>query len=384
MRASSTRTRKPRWGRYTLGLSLVVASVPDIASAQAPGQLPNTYVQRNLVSDGAVPADHVDPNLVNAWGLAFNPFGFAWVADNGSGVSTLYDGDGNAQPLVVTVPVPNGAMAPSSPTGIVFSGSEGFVVTQGTASGPARFIFVTEQGVVAAWAPAADPTNAVITVDNSGAGAVYKGLALATNGAGTYLYAANFATAKVDVFDSTFAPATLAGNFTDHSLPAGFAPFGIQNINGDIYVSYAQQDEQHKDDVPGAGLGYVNVFDANGRFIRRLISQGNLNAPWGMAVAPASFGRFAGRLLVGNFGDGTINAYDTVTGALDAQLQGANGQPLVIEGLWALSFGNGLQNQPANTLFFTAGPADESHGLYGRIDAPTATTGTRQPRALRR
>ncbi|MCP3065840.1 TIGR03118 family protein [Myxococcus sp. K38C18041901] len=362
-----------------------MASVPGIAAAQAPGELPNTYAQRNLVSDGAVPAEHVDPNIVNGWGLAFNPFGFAWVADNGSGVSTLYDGDGNAQPLVVTVPVPAGAMAPSSPTGIVFSGSEGFVVKQGTASGPARFIFVTEQGVVAAWAPAADPVNAVITVDNSGSGAVYKGLALATNGTGTYLYATNFSKAKVDVFDSTFAPATLAGSFADPSLPAGYAPFGIQNINGDIYVSYAQQDAQYKDDVPGAGLGYVNVFDANGRFIRRLISQGNLNAPWGMAVAPASFGRFAGRLLVGNFGDGTINAYDTVTGALDAQLQGTNGQPLVIEGLWALSFGNGLQNQPTNTLFFTSGPGDEAHGLYGRIDAPAVTTtGTHQPRALHR
>ncbi|NRD61165.1 TIGR03118 family protein [Corallococcus exiguus] len=371
MKTTSIRELGRRCGGYVLGLSLAVVALPGAAIAQAPGGLPNTYTQRNLVSDGSVAAEHPDPNLINSWGLAFNPFGAAWVADNGTGVSTLYDGDGNAQSLVVTIPVPTGATAPSSPTGVVFNGSEGFVVTSGSASGAARFIFVTEQGVVAGWSPLAAPANAILTVDNSGSNAIYKGVALANNGTAAYLYATDFHNGKVDVFDSNFAPATLSGNFTDPNLPAGFAPFGIQNINGDLYVSYAQQDDERKDDVHGAGLGYVNVFDSNGNLIRRLISAGSLNAPWGMAVAPASFGRFAGRLLVGNFGDGTINAFDTVTGTLDAQLQGTNGKPIVIDGLWALAFGNGLMNQPTRTLFFTAGPAEESQGLYGRLDVAT-------------
>ncbi|TQF16039.1 TIGR03118 family protein [Myxococcus llanfairpwllgwyngyllgogerychwyrndrobwllllantysiliogogogochensis] len=378
MRTTSIRGLGLRCGGYVAGLSLAVVGLPGVAIAQAPGELPNSYLQRNLVSDGATTAEHVDPNLVNGWGLAFNPFGVAWVADNGTGNSTLYDGDGTAQPLVVSIPVPTGAMAPASPTGVVFNGSEGFAVSQGTASGPARFIFVTEQGVVAAWSPTAAASNAILTVDNSSKGSIYKGAALASNGTATYLYATDFHNGRVDVFDNKFAPATLSGNFTDPNLPAGFAPFGIQNINGDLYVSYAQQDAERKDDVHGPGLGYVNVFDPNGRLIRRLISAGNLNAPWGMAVAPASFGRFAGRLLVGNFGDGTINAFDSATGTFDAQLLGADGKPVMIDGLWALGFGNGLQNQPSNTLFFTAGPADETHGLYGRLDV--ATTGpTRVP-----
>ncbi|MHA7632975.1 TIGR03118 family protein [Corallococcus sp. M7] len=290
-------------------MSLAVVALPGAAIAQAPGSIPNAYPQRNLVSDGSVASEHPDARLINAWGLAFNPFGPAWVADNGTGVSTLYDGDGNAQPLVVTIPVPTGATSPSSPTGAVYNGSEGFVVTAGTASGAARFIFVTEEGVVAGWSPLADPANAILKVDNSGSNAFYKGVALANNGTASYLYATDFHNGKVDVFDSNFTPATLSGNFTDPNLPAGFAPFGIQNIHGDLYVSYAQQDEEREDDVHGPGLGYVNVFDSNGKLIRRLISGGSLNAPWGMAVAPASFGRLAGRLLVGNFGDGTINAF---------------------------------------------------------------------------
>ncbi|TSC24658.1 TIGR03118 family protein [Corallococcus sp. Z5C101001] len=378
MRTTSIRELGLRYGGYVLGLSLAVVGLPGAAYAQAPTDLPNAYTQKNLVSDGAAAADHTDPNLINSWGLAFNPFGVAWVADNGTGVATLYDGDGNAQPLVVTIPVPTGATAPSSPTGVVYNGSDGFVVSQGTASGAARFIFVTEQGIVAAWSPLAAPANAILTVDNSGKNSVYKGVAVANNGTASYLYATDFHNGQVDVFDNTFAPATLGGNFTDPNLPAGFAPFGIQNINGDLYVSYAQQDEQMRDNVSGAGLGYVNVFDPNGNLIRRLVSAGNLNAPWGMAVAPASFGRFAGRLLVGNFGDGTINAFDAATGTFDAQLQDSSGKPIAIDGLWALSFGNGLQNQPIDTLFFTAGPGMESHGLYGRLDV-TTTTSTRVP-----
>lgn len=376
MKTTSIRELGLQWGGYVLGLSLAVVALPGAANAQAASTLPNTYTQKNLVSDGSTSAEHKDSNLINSWGLAFNPFGPAWVADNGTGVSTLYDGEGNAQKLVVTIPVPTGVMPPAAPSGVVFNGSEDFVVSEGSNSGPARFIFVTEQGVVAGWSPMAASANAILTVDNSGKNSVYKGVALANNGTAAYLYATDFHNGKVDVFDSKFKPAKLSGNFTDPDLPDGFAPFGIQNINGDLYVSYAKQNEERHDDVKGAGLGYVNVFDSNGNLVRRLISAGSLNSPWGMAVAPASFGRFAGRLLVGNFGDGAIHAYDIVTGAPDDQLQGTDGKPILIDGLWALQFGNGLLKQPTNTLFFTAGPKDESEGLYGRLDvATTSTTG---------
>ncbi|MCE9668099.1 TIGR03118 family protein [Myxococcus stipitatus] len=377
MQTSSSRSLQPRWGEYVLGLSLATAMVfPGVANAQAPGELPNSYTQHNLVSDGAVTADHQDPNLVNPWGLAFNPNGVAWVADNGKGVSTLYDGEGNPQQLVVKIPVPAGVTDTAAPTGLVFSGSDSaFMVTSGAASGPARFIFATEQGLIAAWSPQAAPTDAVTVADRSSANAIYKGLAWANNGSETHLYATDFHNGKIDVFDSKFAPATLSGGFTDPNLPAGFAPFGIQNINGNLYVTYAQQDEEKKDDVKGAGLGYVNVFDANGRFIRRLISKGELNAPWGMALAPASFGRFAGHLLVGNFGDGTIHAYDVVTGKHAGALQDPSGKAVTIDGLWSIAFGNGLQKQPVDALFFTSGPQDEAHGLYGRLEV-TPTTST--------
>jgi uncharacterized protein (TIGR03118 family) len=230
--------------------------------------------------------------------------------------------------------------------------------------------------VIAAWAPppspAAPPTEAVTVVSN--ASAVYKGLALAANGQGHFLYAANFSQANVDVFDSSFSAVTLAGTFDDPQLPPGFAPFGIQNINGDLYVTYAKQDEEKKDDVPGPGLGFVNVFDANGHLLHRVTSRGPLNAPWGLALAPAGFGRFSNRLLVGNFGNGRINAFDVATGRFVGQLRGTDGHPLIINGLWGLSFGNGVLNQPTDVLFFTAGPDDENHGLYGYIK-PASTTG---------
>lgn len=352
----------------TLFLLAAVTSAAAIAEGNADG---NFYQQRNLVSDGFVPADNTDPNLVNAWGIAFNPFGFVWVADNETGVSTLYDGAGKIQPLVVQIPGPANASVKGTPTGIVFSGSPGFVVTQDGVSGPSRFIFATEDGVIAGWAPNVDGTHAIRAVDNSAStGAIYKGLALSAGGSGNLLYAADFHNNRVDVFDSSFKPVALpSGAFTDSSLPADFAPFGIQAINGNIYVSYAKQDAAKSDDVTGAGLGYVNVFDPNGHLIRRVVSNGALDAPWGMALAPAGFGEFSNRLLVGNFGDGTINAYDLATGAFVGTLKGADQQPIQISGLWGLAFGNGFAGQPVNTLFFAAGPEDEEHGLYGRIDS---------------
>lgn len=350
---------------YRCCAPLAVAIALAASAAQAAG---NFYQQHNLVSDGFIAADHIDANLVNAWGVAFNPFGPVWVADNGTGMSTLYDGAGNALSLVVQIPGPAGGNPTGNPTGIVYNGSTGFVVSNGTTSGPSRFIFATEDGVIAGWAPGVDATHAVRVIDNSTTGSIYKGLALSAGGNGSLLYATDFHNNKIDVFDGSFNPVTpLAGAFTDAGIPAGFAPFGIQAINGDLYVSYAKQDAEQHDDVAGKGLGFVDAFDANGHFIRRVITHGRLNAPWGMALAPAGFGRFGNRLLVGNFGDGRINAYDLASGEFVGVLS-AGEKPIQIDGLWGLAFGNGFLGQPADTLFFAAGPGDEQHGLYGRID----------------
>jgi uncharacterized protein (TIGR03118 family) len=332
----------------------------------------NRYQQTNLVSDGVVPAAHVDPNLKNPWGIAFNPFGLVWVADNLTGVSTLYDGFGNPNALIVTIPPAPTTNGPGSPTGIVFSGSNtDFIVTQGAASAPARFIFATLDGVIAAWAPPATGSNAIRVATKPGA--VYTGLALAGNGEANFLYAANFAAGKIDVFDHNFAPAAMPGGFVDPHLPKNFAPFNIQAIQGDLYIAYALREEDEAEEVIGPGLGIVSVFDANGHFLRRVATRGKLNAPWGFALAPASFGKFGGRLLVGNFGDGTINAYDAHNGEFKGQLRGTNGKPLKIEGLWGIAFGNGINHQPAGTLFFAAGPEDETRGIYGAI-TPVAGT----------
>jgi uncharacterized protein (TIGR03118 family) len=325
----------------------------------------NFYRQHNLVSDGFVPADHTDLKLINGWGVVFNPFGPIWVADNNSGVSTIYDGLGIAAQLVVNIPSPSNRAGGGTPTGIVFNASTGFEVSKGN---PARFIFATEDGLITAWAPTVDLTHAITVVDNS-ASAVYKGLALSAGGTGSLLYAADFHNARIDVFDSSFKPVELPmGAFTDPTIPVGFAPFGLQAINGDIYVAYAKQNPAKHDDVAGKGFGFVNVFDPNGHLIRRVASGGKLNAPWGMTLAPAGFGKFSNRLLIGNFGDGMINAYDLATGRFVGRLKAPDGRPIKIDGLWGITFGNGFVNAPVNTLFFAAGPGAEQHGLYGRLD----------------
>ena len=262
--------------------------------------------QTNLVSDGAVSAVTIDSDLVNPWGLAAKPTGPWWVSDNGSGLSTLYNGNTGAKlGLVVSIPSPTGPTG-GTPTGIVFNGSSTDFLVNGPGTS-AHFIFATEDGTIAAWNTG---TSAQLMVDNSGSGAVYKGLALASSGGNSYIYATNFNSGKVDVFDTSFAPHTFStSQFTDHHLPAGFAPFGIQNINGMIFVTYAKQDAAKHDDVAGRGLGFVDVFSTSGDLMGRVATRGPLNSPWGLAVAPSSFGRFAGDLLVGNFGDGRINAY---------------------------------------------------------------------------
>jgi uncharacterized protein (TIGR03118 family) len=342
-----------------------------VAAPMAAHAASDFYQQSNLVSDGSNAA-FTDSNLVNSWGIAFNPFGPVWVADNGTGVSTLYDGTGKpqpaSQPLIVQIPGPAGSSGNGAPTGIVFNASTGFVVSKSGTSGASRFIFATEDGVIAGWAPNVDMTHAIRMVDNSKSGAVYKGLALSAGGSGSLLYAADFHNNRIDVFDGMFKPVTLSGSFSDPSLPVGYAPFGLQAINGDIYVSYAKQDADMHDDVAGKGNGFVNVFDPNGHLIKRLVSRGSLNSPWGMTLAPAGFGKFSGRLLVGNFGDGKLHAYDAASGQFVGTLRGSDKKAIQIPGLWGLAFGNGFASQPVDTLFFAAGPGDEKHGLYGRID----------------
>ncbi len=349
-------------------LTLCVSAAPAVG-AQERSEAPRAYEVHNLVSDLPEAADHQDPNLVNAWGIVFNPNGPAWVNDNGSGVSSLYDGDGNAfplaSPLVVTIPGPDG---PSAPTGIVFNSSSDFAVAPGK---PALFIFATEDGTIAGWNPTVDPDNAILVVPNSGysgSGDIYKGLALAANGKGHFLYATDFHNGRIAVFDKNFQPVAPSGSFEDPQIPDGYAPFGIQNIQGNLYVTYAKQDADRHDDVAGQGHGFVRVYDADGNLLSRVASRGQLNSPWGLALAPAGFGRFSNRLLVGNFGDGAINAYDPAGGTFQGQLRETRGRVIHIDGLWGLSFGNGVLDQPTDVLFFTAGPGGESHGLYGRIE----------------
>lgn len=342
------------------------------------------FVVRDLVSDGGVPAEHTDANLVNAWGLDALPTTPWWVADNGKGVSTLYDGEGIAQPatpgpLVVSIP---GISGPAAPTGLVANTGSDFVITLGGATGPARFLFASEDGTISAWMRT-DPisTEAVLKIDATPAGAIFKGLALASTSSGSRLYATDFHNGVVRVYDGAFQEVALGhGAFTDGRIPAGFAPFGIRAIRGIVLVTYAMQDANREDDVQGPGLGFVDAYSLDGRLLARLVSRGKLDAPWGLALAPAGFGRHSFRLLVGNFGDGRIVSYGLHHGHgkdhgdqrhdLDddgVYLQDANG-PITIDGLWALSFGNGSVAGPAKALFFTAGPEDEKHGLFGRID----------------
>ena len=329
----------------------VFAAISGLASLM-PGDTLNSYVQTNLVSDLPGVAAHQDADLVNPWGIVAGPTTPFWISDNGTGLSTLYDGTGTKLSLVVTIP-PSGA----APTGVVFNGTTGF-------SG-SPFIFATENGTIAAWSGG----TAAVTKVPAGTGSVYKGLALGDTG---LLYAANFGLGKVDVFNSNFGSTTVSGGFADSSLPAGYAPFDIQNLNGKLYVTYALQDAAHHDDVAGPGHGFVDVFDFNGNLLQRLTSQGALNSPWGLALAPSDFGTFGGDLLVGNFGDGMIDAYNPSSGAFLGNLEDTNGNPLAIQGLWGLTFGNGAHSQGTNTLFFTAGipgpGAVEDHGLYGAID----------------
>lgn len=360
------------------GSAMLTVTAPTAPSATA------MFTLTNLVADAAGgSAKNVDAKLVNPWGLSIAASNPAWIANNHTNTSTLYDGNGKAQPQPASSQIiasfsPSSAGAAFAPTGIVYNASSAdFVVTSGTASGAALYIFDGEGGMIAGWSPTVSVTNAVTMYTDNG-GAVYTGLAIATNAGNTFLYAADFHNGKIDVFNSSFAKQTTSTSsftFVDPAIPAGFAPFGIQAVNNgasgaaQIYVTYAQQSSGSNDAATGAGQGYVDVYDTNGQLIKQLIpAGGTLNAPWGVALAPANFGTFSNALLVGNFGDGKINAFDAATGTAKGTISGSSGAALATPGLWGLSFGNGADNQPVNTLFFTAGPNSMANGVYGRID----------------
>ena len=338
-----------------------------------------TFVQTNLVSDLPGVAAHVDPNLVDSWGVVETKAGTVWVSNNVTGTSTVYDSSGNpipgatGSPLVVTIPGPDGT-GTGALSGVALNTGRNFVVSSSSGSGPAEFLYATEDGTIAGWGTGLNSTQGVLAINNSAAGAVYKGLTLAGSGKGQELFAANFGQGRIDVFNSSFAPLSLrAGAFSDASIPAGFAPFNVQNLNGKLYVTYAQQDALHLNDVPGAGLGFIDVFSTRGTLLKRFAAGGVLNAPWG--ITPIMGGHFAGDILVGNFGDGAINLFNPRGQSLGA-VQGANGQPLSIPGLWDLTYGAGKDR---NTLFFTAGPNGETDGIFGTLaiqPLPKATRST--------
>ena len=365
-----------------LGAGVVTLAATASAFAQMPQmpQMPDaktktpSYSQTNLVTSGKPLKGKVrDKHLLNAWGLVQGPTPF-WVSDNNAGVSTLYDGNGKIVDVakktqfVVTIPPPGSSTATAAPSGIVFNGA----ATDFTGD---LFIFDTEDGTIAGWQPA-DNLDAVRHVDNSAIptaanGAVYKGLAIATLGGHQFIYATNFRSGNVDVFDGAYNPVTLTGTFTDPHPIAGFAPFGITLFGtSNLWVSYAMQDAPKHDPVHQAGAGYIDIFTTDGVFVERFATGGNLNAPWGMVLTPPSFGPLGGDFWIGNFGDGMINAFDS-SGTMVGQPKDKKGNPLNVDGLWALVFGNGSNNAATTSLYFTAGPNMESEGIFGKFDVET-------------
>jgi uncharacterized protein (TIGR03118 family) len=350
-------------GRALVTVLAALGLVVGVSSASGAGSLV-AYNVYPLISDGSpVAAPATDSSLVNGWGLSASATSPWWTSNNKTNTSTLYSGLGSKNALTVNVP--------GGPTGTVAnSNTAAFVVSQGSASSSARFLFATQAGTILGWSPTVNGTAAVVAVDNSGKGAVYDGLALLND----RLYAADFHNARIDAFDAAFKPLSLP--FNDPNLPKGWAPFNIQALNGNLFVTYAQQDKAKHDEVAGGGLGYVDEFTPDGVLVARVASKGNarspLNAPWGLAMAPADFGAFSGDLLVGNFGNGRISAYQQRPDSkwvYKGQLRVANGTPIVIDGLWAIAFGNGAGSGPTNDLYFLAGPTGESHGLLGFIAA---------------
>jgi len=358
--SASTLLKSAKSKIWFLTLLVFCASSPLVAQH---------YQRTDLVSDLPGLAKFTDSALVNPWGLTSGPTTPWWVADNGTGLSTLYNGGGTKQGLVVTVAPLPGSSDPATPTGVVFNRTSDFDLTPGVSTTAARFIFVTEDGTVSGWNPSVNGTNSIRKVNNAGT-AIYKGVTIGQSGGANFLYAANFFGGTVDVFDKNYVQVSFGADaFVDPNLPDGFAPFNVQNINGNIYVAFAKQDEDKKDEVAGRGLGYVDVFDTSGALLHRFEHVPWLNAPWGLAMAPAGFGKSSGMLLVGMFGSGQIATFDPATGDYEGLLRDRHGKPIQVDGLWALRFGNGAAAGPTTTLFFTAGIDDEAHGLFGTITA---------------
>jgi uncharacterized protein (TIGR03118 family) len=354
------------WRVAAVGVSALALAAPAAAGSASSH---STYKRVNLVSDVPGRAQVTDPNLVNAWGAAYSPTSPLWVSDNGTDVSTLYDGGVHGGPQNIeslVVNIPGGA-----PTGQVFNPTSEFVVHGADgSSGSAKFLFVGESGHLTGWAPAVPATapppskeaqDAVVTP-----GAIYKGLALAQTQTGPLLYAADFSAATVDVYNGSFQRVITEGNFEDRQLPAHFAPFNVAVLGGKVYVAYAKQDAEKEDEIAGHGLGRVDVFDLDGVLLHRLHQHGSLNAPWGLTIAPQGFGEFSGDLLVGNFGDGLIHAYNPTSLRLLGAVRNGHHDPIAIDGLWALLPGNGVE-AGTDEIIFTAGPGDEEHGLLGTL-----------------
>jgi uncharacterized protein (TIGR03118 family) len=424
-RQLSSFARLPKPLLVVVSLMATAALMPvGVGAARTPARATTggTVSQTNLVSDLPGVAAVQDPNLVNAWGISESPSSPFWISDNNAGVSTLYSAAGanppvSISPLVVHIPTPVNPQGGGTPTGTVFntaSGSGAFKITGPSSGGtptsaPATFLFDTEDGTISGWNPSVDPTHAVVAVDNSGnnftnpnpnqqTGAVYKGLAIATSStpivsgdpnSTALLYATNFRAGTIDVYDGAFTKVTRLspGAFTDHALPHGYAPFNVQVLQGEVYVTYARQDASKHDDVAGPHRGFVDVFNLNGspalpgRAVR-LISRGSLDSPWGLAIAPQGFAGLSAPhndpvLLVGNFGDGLINAFDATNGSPLGQLKDPDGEPIQIDGLWALQVGNGGAGGNSHSVYFTAGPFGESHGLFGSLTtaAPGSSEG---------
>jgi uncharacterized protein (TIGR03118 family) len=321
----------------------------------------------NLVTDdqAANPAQITDPGLVNGWGISYSPTSPFWVSSNGGGTSTVYRVNPITQattkvPLTVTIP------GTGNVTGQVFNAGGA-----GQFNGDA-FLFVSEDGTVSGWRGSLGTTAEALASVNG----IYKGAAYASVAGNSYLYAADFGRGAIDVFKGNVGAANLSGSFTDAALPSGYVPFNVQTLAGSLFVTYAKRDGNSTDETAGAGFGYVDRYDLQGNLMGRVASGGVLDAPWGLAIAPSSFGALAGSLLVGNFGDGHISAYDLATDSFLGQLNGADGQALAIDGLWALSVGNDAGAGSSQSLYFTAGPGDESHGLFGVMQAVPEPRGT--------
>jgi len=321
------------------------------------------FIQKNLVSDtSATPAAHHDANLVNPWGLAATSNGPWWVANNGTGTSTAYMGNGTSIGYTVKIPGADGVAGHGKPTGIVANETSDFVITKGSTSMPAEYVFVGEDGVISGWNIGVDANNAISMVTSTD-GAIYKGVTMGVSNGNTFLYAADFHNGTINVFDNTFAKSTaFAGKFADTKLPAGYAPFNISNVGGKLYVAYAKEDE-----VAGAGKGFVDVFTTAGDLVRRLAKGKFLDAPWAVTKAPKGFGKFGNSILVGNFGSGKIAAFNGKNGKFKGFLSNRRGKAIVVDGLWGLAFGNNAQAGNSKTLFFAAGIDDEAHGLFGTL-----------------